>query len=96
VSLARHNPKRDASEPGIVAALEAAGAWVQRLSAYGVPDLLVGYHGQFFLIECKTGTRRRTDQEVQQATIAMLQRQGYRVGVCRTPEDALALVGAVH
>ncbi len=36
-----------------MAALEAVGATVQRLSVKGVPDLLVGWRGQMWLIECK-------------------------------------------
>lgn len=45
--------RRDANEREIVAALESAGASVQRLDAAGVPDLLVGFRGETFLIEVK-------------------------------------------
>lgn len=45
--------RRDANEGPIVAALEAAGATVQRLDADGVPDLLVGYAGRTYLLEVK-------------------------------------------
>ncbi len=46
--------RRDANEPAIVAALEAAGAVVQRLDdGGGVPDLLVAYAGRTHLLEVK-------------------------------------------
>lgn len=44
---------RDANEPEIVKALEAAGATVTRLNEAGVPDLLVGYKGKTSLLEVK-------------------------------------------
>lgn len=39
----RQAAKRDANEKEIVAALEACGCSVTRLSQKGVPDLLIGY-----------------------------------------------------
>jgi hypothetical protein len=39
VTLHRRNPRRDANEPDIVQALQAAGCKVLRLSGAGVPDL---------------------------------------------------------
>ena len=56
--MARSVPiaKVDKTQPDIVAALRAAGMSVQHLSAVGqgVPDLLVGWKGWNFLVECKT------------------------------------------
>ncbi len=51
----RRAKRRDANEAAIVEALEAAGAYVQRLddSGGGVPDLLVGYRGVTKLLEVK-------------------------------------------
>jgi hypothetical protein len=43
MSLHRKNPRRDAGEKEIVAALEKVGALVQRLSCPGIADLLVCY-----------------------------------------------------
>lgn len=45
--------QRDKNEPEIVKALLTAGAAIQKLDGTGVPDLLVGYAGQLFLIEVK-------------------------------------------
>lgn len=45
--------RKDANQAAIVAALEAAGATVWPI---GLPvDLLVGYRGRNFLMECKNG-----------------------------------------
>jgi len=51
--LARHNPATDANQKGIVDNLRAIGASVWPLSGKGIPDLLVGYRGDTFLLEVK-------------------------------------------
>jgi hypothetical protein len=48
-----HAKRRDICEKAIVVALRAAGATVQSLDAKGVPDLLVGFQGRTYLLECK-------------------------------------------
>ena len=96
MSLYRRAAKRDLTEPAIVAALEAAGAHVWRLS---LPlDLLVGLHGRFVLLEVKReGEKKpRKDRAAQTATIADCQRKGLPVYVVRTPEEALQAIGAVR
>ena len=94
MTIWRRAARRDTSEPEIVQALEAAGARVWRLSQ--PLDLLVGFHGRFLLLECKTGKRKRKDQPVQDATLAECHHKGLPVYVVRTPEDALQAIGAVH
>lgn len=47
------SPTRDKNEPEIIKALEAIGAYVQKLHEGGVPDLLVGYEGHTYLLEVK-------------------------------------------
>lgn len=44
---------RDTNERPIIEALRAAGATVTQLDGKGVPDLLVGFRGQTFLLEVK-------------------------------------------
>jgi hypothetical protein len=46
---------------------------------------------QWYVLECKTGKRKRNDQPDQQALIELLE-----VPVVRTPEQALAAVGAIR
>lgn len=45
--------QRDKNEPQVIAALKAAGAAVQSLNGTGVPDLLVGFRDELFLLEVK-------------------------------------------
>lgn len=49
--------KRDESEPDIVKALQAAGATVDRLNDWGVPDLLLSYRARTILVECKNPSK---------------------------------------
>jgi hypothetical protein len=49
----RYQRKRDSVEQAIVAAFRAAGASVQRIDAAGAPDLVVGFRGVNFWVECK-------------------------------------------
>ena len=49
----RRAAKRDANEDRIVSVYETAGAFVQKLSETGVPDLLVSFLDELHLIECK-------------------------------------------
>jgi hypothetical protein len=51
--------RADSNQPEIVDALRAAGAEVQHLHAVGngCPDLLVAYHGRWYVLEVKDGAR---------------------------------------
>ena len=54
----RRAAKTDANQPEIVAALRAIGASVADTSAVGkgFPDLVCGYQGRTWLLECKDGS----------------------------------------
>ena len=58
--------KIDANQTEIVRALRDLGASVQSLAAVGkgVPDLLVGWRGQNYLIECKDGAKKPSVQKL--------------------------------
>lgn len=89
MSIHRRAARRDSNEVAIVAALEAAGATVVRLSAEGAPDLLIGFRNVVFLAEVKTKTGRLTP-----AQLAFHQRwQGRPVAIVCSPDDALRLIG---
>lgn len=49
----RHAARRDENEGEVVAALQAAGATVAKLSGDGIPDLLVEARGVLYLVEVK-------------------------------------------
>jgi hypothetical protein len=51
MTIRRHNAKRDANEPAIVDALQAAGASVYRLDQ--PVDLLIGFRGKLLIAEVK-------------------------------------------
>lgn len=94
MTIWRRAAKRDSVEAEIVAALEAAGARVWRLSQPF--DLLVGRAGRFVVLECKSGKRVRKDQAKQTAELADCQRKGLPVYLVRTVDDALQAIGARH
>lgn len=52
----RYAAKRDTTEREIVSALEAMGFSVERMDQ--PCDLLCGFRGQAYLVECKTPTKR--------------------------------------
>lgn len=86
---------KDGSQDEIVAALKAAGATVQdlsRIATPGVPDLLVGYQGRNYLIECKPmhGTKK-------QLSLRPSQEKWHdewhgQVAVANTPAMALVII----
>jgi hypothetical protein len=106
--MSRWARRKDTSHPHVVSALEAVGASVQVLDGKDIPDLLVGYRGQTDLLELKSegeeegyldkrsGKLRKTKagelSEGQEKWIARW--RGRPVKVVRTPEEALAAIGA--
>ena len=93
--MPRRAPRRDTNEAAIVRALEAVGATVQRLDAPGVPDLLIGFRGSNYLIECKSTTygpaRARRFTPDQRSWL--LRWRGQRAVVTK-PSDALHAIWA--
>jgi hypothetical protein len=87
--------RRDANEDLIVESLEAVRATVERLHPAGrggLPDLLVGFRGQTYLIEVKT-----LDGELDDGQLDWhLAWRGAPVIVARTPEQALRAIGALY
>lgn len=75
--------RRDAAEPAIVAALEALGADVTRLSDAGAPDLLVEFRARLYAFEVKSERGKRTKAQHRS-----------RWPIVRTPEEALLAIGA--
>ena len=91
MSLNRTNPRRDQNERAIVSALNQAGAITWRLSAPGVPDLLVGWQGRWLLLEVKTERGRlKPAQQVFHATATALKLPCW---VVRNEAEALEVLG---
>ena len=87
---------KDATQDPIRDALVAAGATVQDLSRIGtgVPDLLVGYAGRNYLIECKSPTGVRHQTGLRDTQVEWHGKWTGQVSVANSPEQALAIIGA--
>ena len=81
MALRRYANKRDANEPGIVAALESLGCLVLRMDK--PVDLLVLCRGTVHLCEIKTRKGKLTRDQVEFA-------QFWPVKILRTVDDAIA------
>lgn len=91
----RWDARRDANEPEIVAALERVGARVRRLSAPGIPDLLVGYRQDIFLLEVKN--RNTSHPKIQQQQEVFIEEwSDFRVYVVWNVDEALRAIGAIE
>ena len=86
----RYAARVDNAQEAIVTALRQAGADVE-ISGRPV-DLLVGFKGRTYLLEVKSGKRKRRDQPAQDKFLATWRGQ---VKVVRTPWEALKAIGAV-
>jgi hypothetical protein len=94
--------QRDRNEPEIVQALEDVGAAVQRLGEAGVPDLLVSFRGEMWLLEVKNpeakgGARYNTGGSALTSTQAKwwARWRGKQPVIVQTVDEALAAIGAV-
>jgi hypothetical protein len=91
------SPTRDKNEPAIIKALVAVGCTVTRLHEPGVPDLLVGYHGETFLLEVKGSLGKKGGS----SSVSLTPTQekwwsawaGARPVIVRSVEEALAAIG---
>jgi len=80
----------DANQTQIVSALRAAGAYVWII---GLPvDLLVGYRGHTFLVEIKSGSKRRFTA-LQAAFFENW--SGSNLARVDSPESALRMIGVI-
>ena len=87
MTLKRFATRRDATEPLILRALQAAGADYILLDPF---DVLVLFRGRLVMLECKTATGRKTrNQEI-------LVERGWPVQFVRTPDEALQAIGAIR
>ena len=85
----------DANTKDIVAKLRKHGAIVLYLKAVsrtkGVPDLIVGYAGQWYMLEIKNSKGKLSDE--QEEWHAASQGIGGPIVTCRTAEEAMVAVG---
>jgi hypothetical protein len=93
----RRASRVDFNQREIVAALRGAGATVQLLHAVGegCPDLLIGYKGANFLLECKDGAKPPSAQKLTPQQEIWHRDWRGRSMVVNSPEAALAAIGVI-
>lgn len=86
----------DANAPQIVAALRAAGATVRVIiQGAGLPDLLVGYKGQTYLLEVKDGKKPPSARKLTPDEQKFFDEwTGGPCVIVTSVEDALRVIGA--
>jgi Holliday junction resolvase len=90
--MRRYGAKRDDNEAAIVRFLEANGCIVQRLSAPGVPDLLVSRGGVNCLLEVKDPTKPPSKRRLTPDQARWIERWRGQVAIVETPQDAMRVV----
>lgn len=85
----RRAAKRDSNEQEIIYALQQIGATVEQLNDDALPDLIVGFRGENYLLEVKTSTGRLTTA---QAAWWANPWNGHRA-IVRNVDDALNAIG---
>lgn len=86
----RRAARVDANQDQIVAALRAAGASVEVI---GKPvDLLVGWKGQNWLVECKDGSKTPGNRPLTRAQKDFIPNWRGQVSVVLSPAAAIALI----
>jgi Holliday junction resolvase len=99
MTLHRRAARRDGNEAEIIKALESVGATVVKMSAEGVPDLLVGWRGITHLIEVKQAQDAKAKTQKGKATQAQkefaMRWTGGPIHIVTTKADALRAIGAV-
>ena len=95
----RRAGKIDANQPEIVSALRSVGATVQSLAATGggVPDLLVGFRKQTYLLEVKDGSKPPSARELTKDQIDWhMSWWGGPCQVVNSVTEALIAIGATQ
>jgi hypothetical protein len=100
--MTRFANRRDDCEAGIVVALRQLGASVHSLNDTGCPDLLVGFRGVNYLLECKDAHgkagkgSRRTKSGLRSSQEDWFGRwKGAAPIIVTTPAEAATAIGAV-
>jgi hypothetical protein len=94
----RRAAKIDTNQPAIVRALKACGCTVTSLASVGkgVPDLLVGYHGENHLLEVKDGERVPSAKRLTEDELEWHTTWRGKVRVVESVDEALRAVGVTR
>ena len=95
----RYSARVDANQGEIVAAARAVGAEVQHLHALGkgCPDLLVAFHGNWYVVEVKDGNKPPSARRLTEDEAEWHEKFGRcaPVHVWETVDDVLRTLGVV-
>lgn len=86
----------DANQAAIVRTLRAVGATVESLAVMGrgLPDLLVGFRAQNYLMEIKDGSKPESARRLTPDEMAWHDTWRGQVHVVMSEQDALEVIGA--
>lgn len=88
--------KRDANEKEIIDALEQVGAKVKRLNDPDVPDLIVGFRGDLYLLEVKDGSRPPSQRKLRTGQQRFFDEWiGFKIVKVESIDQALRAINAV-
>jgi hypothetical protein len=95
--VARRAARVDGNHDAIVTALRAAGASVQSLAAVGqgTPDLLAGFRGANFVLECKDGAKTPGNRPLTDDQKEWIAKWRGSVVVVLSTDEALRAIGAL-
>ena len=86
--------RRDANEAGIIAALRAAGAFVQQMDKSAGFDLLVFFQGAIYVMEVKIPGKQNNLTLAEEDRMEMIRVIGeVDYNIVTTPEAALNVIG---
>lgn len=90
----RRAARVDENQSDIVSSLRAIGAIVRVISqGDGIPDLLVGFQGQTFLLEVKDGNKPPSARKLTPAEQKFFDEwRGGRLAVVNSVDEAIAVV----
>jgi len=91
----RRNAKVDANQKRMVQALRQAGCSVESLAAVGkgVPDLLVGFRGENYLLEVKDGSNPPSKRRLTPDQVTWHSEWRGQKSVVKNIDEALKAVG---
>lgn len=94
----RRAARTDANQAEIVKALRAIGASVTDTSSVGqgFPDLVAGFRGRNWLLECKDGRKPPSARKLTPDQIEFKATWRGHWAVVNSPEEALEIVGRVQ
>ena len=92
--MSKYARRVDANQLEIIKALLAIGCTVADTSraGEGFPDLVVGYRGKNYLIECKDGNKRPSERRLTPAQIRFHKQWRGQIVTVKNADEAISVV----